>query len=91
VFHHAIPATAAMAVGAAGALRGTLLDEVTRPRSNGDVLIAHPQGTVTVTAQPAAPGEGAAEPGGGDEAMTLASVGIARTARIILEGTARVG
>ena len=91
VFHHAIPATAAMAVGAAGALGGTLLDEFTRPRSNGDVLIAHPQGTVTVTAQPTMPGDGAAEPCGDDEAVALASVGIARTARVILEGTARVG
>lgn len=71
VFHHAIPVTAAIALGGASALGGTLLDECADPTPDGDLLISQPQGTVTTTAR-ASQGR-------------VQSAGIARNARIVAD------
>lgn len=75
VFHHAVPVTVALALGSAAALTGTVLDAVLPVPAPGEVTIRHPKGTVTVTA----------ETRGVD---SLATAGLARTARIVLTGTA---
>lgn len=76
IFHHAIPVTGALALGAAMELGGTVIDDVFTYESKGDFVISQPSGLVTVTAS--AHGDG------------LDSVGLARTARIILKGSAFV-
>ncbi|WP_129660564.1 PrpF domain-containing protein [Rothia uropygialis] len=77
VFHHAIPVTGALALGAVAALGGTLLDEFVAQDPNGDLLIQQPQGLVTTTAH--------------THQGHLKSAGIARTARIIMDGFAYSG
>jgi 2-methylaconitate cis-trans-isomerase PrpF len=77
VFHHAVPVTVALALGSAAALGGTVLDAVLPAAPAGETTIRHPKGTVTVTAEPRDEG-------------SLATAGLARTARIILTGTAFV-
>jgi len=72
--HHALPATGILALGGAIALGGTVAD---RPAASETVL-RHPKGTVTVSAAVSA---------SGDE---LEWVALARTARIIMDGTARI-
>ncbi|WP_129358322.1 MULTISPECIES: PrpF domain-containing protein [Micrococcaceae] len=72
VLHHAIPVTGALALGAAAALGGTLLDEFVARAPSGDLVIQQPQGLVTTTAH--------------THQDHLKSAGIARTARIIMDG-----
>ncbi|WP_165313084.1 PrpF domain-containing protein [Rothia halotolerans] len=77
VFHHAVPVTVALALGSAAALGGTVLDAVLPAEPPGETTIRHPKGTVTVTAETREDG-------------SLVTAGLARTARIVLTGTAFV-
>ncbi|MDN6386067.1 MAG: hypothetical protein L0J86_00045 [Corynebacterium sp.] len=74
VVHHAVPATAALALGSAAALPGTVMDAVLPGGTQAETTIRHPKGTVTVLAETA---DG-----------VLVSAGMARTARTIMTGTA---
>ncbi|MGP9722889.1 PrpF domain-containing protein [Corynebacterium sp. AOP40-9SA-29] len=74
VVHHAIPATAALALGSAAAMPGTVMDAVLPDGTRSETTIRHPKGTVTVLAETS---DGA-----------LVSAGMARTARTIMTGTA---
>lgn len=74
VVHHAVPATAALALGSAAALPGTVMDAVLPGGPQAETTIRHPKGTVTVLAEVF---DG-----------TLVSAGMARTARTIMTGTA---
>lgn len=76
VFHHAVPVTVALALGSAAALTGTVMDTVLSAVTEGETTIRHPKGTVTVLAETS---DGA-----------LVSAGVARTARIIMKGTAHL-
>lgn len=76
VFHHAVPVTVALALGSAAVLTGTVMDAVLPGAPEQETTIRHPKGTVTVLAE-TADGE-------------LLSAGVARTARVIMKGTAYV-
>ncbi len=78
-FHHAVPMTGALCIGAAAGLAGTVVHHVTRP-SAGDggqvVRIEHPKGAVEATVEI-----------DGDHVV---SAGVVRTARRLLTGTAHL-
>ena len=50
VLHHAIPGTSAVALGAAAAIPGTLVNEIATPGSDARIRLGHPSGTVSVGA-----------------------------------------
>jgi 2-methylaconitate cis-trans-isomerase PrpF len=72
--HHALPMTAALCLGAAAALPGTVPSAVRRP-GTGPLRIRHPKGVVVVTADVSASGP------------EVRSVGVVRTARRLMSGT----
>ncbi|WP_291479696.1 PrpF domain-containing protein [Corynebacterium sp.] len=74
VFHHAVPVTVALALGSAAVLTGTVMDAVLPGPPERETTLRHPKGTVTVLA----------ETSGGE----LLSAGVARTARVVMKGTA---
>jgi 2-methylaconitate cis-trans-isomerase PrpF len=74
--HHALPMTAALCLGAAAAMPGTVASALRRPGA-GPLRIRHPKGVVVVTADV-----------GGDGAQQVRSVGVVRTARRLMAGTA---
>lgn len=80
-FHHAVPMTGALCIGAAARLAGTVVHHVTRP-APGDgagsvVRIEHPKGAVEATVEIDGDGH-------------VASAGVVRTARRLMTGTAHV-
>lgn len=79
-FHHAVPMTGALCIGAAARLAGTVVHHVTRPEGDGAgsvVRIEHPKGAVEATV----------EIDGDDH---VASAGVVRTARRLMTGTAHL-
>jgi hypothetical protein len=51
MLHHAIPGTAAVALAAAAAIPGTLVNAITSERSEGRIRFGHPSGTIAVGAE----------------------------------------
>jgi len=77
-FHHALPATSALCAAAAAALRGTVPHRFARGLSDrGVVRIRHPKGVVEATVRR-------------DPAGQVSAVGLVRTARRLMDGTAYV-
>lgn len=82
-FHHAVPMTGALCIGAAARLAGTVVHHVTRPPADATagagsvVRIEHPKGAVEATV----------EIDGDDH---VASAGVVRTARRLMTGIAHV-
>jgi 2-methylaconitate isomerase len=72
--HHALPMTAALCLGAAAAVPGTVASRLRRPGS-GPLRIRHPKGVVVVTADV-----------GGPDGREVRSVGVVRTARRLMSG-----
>ena len=81
-FHHALPMTAALCLAAAVGIPGTLPAALAPPRDDttGDleIRIAHPKGTAVVRTHIDRV----------DDDPTVTSVGVTRTARRLLAGTA---
>jgi 2-methylaconitate cis-trans-isomerase PrpF len=72
--HHALPMTAALCLGAAAAVPGTVASALRRP-GPGPLRIRHPKGVVVVTADV-----------GGPDGREVRSVGVVRTARRLMTG-----
>lgn len=79
-FHHAVPMTGALCLGAAARLTGTVPRKILDTTAGYRIVIGHPKGTVVVTAD-TFEGPGGAEVG---------SVGVVRTARRLMSGTVNV-
>lgn len=77
VVHHAFTGTGLMAAAAAAALPGTVFDRVGGIRPDG-VRLAHPKGVVPLTADVVP----------GDPQPVVRSVGMSRTARLLMSGLA---
>lgn len=78
--HHAMMGTAAVAIGTAAAIEGTLVNIAAGGGNISEVNFGHPSGTLKVGAQ--------AEQLNGSWQVTKASM--SRSARILMEGTVRV-
>src|SRR5205085_951302 len=78
--HHAMMGTAAVAIGTAAAIPGTLVSLAAGGRAHEAVRFGHPSGTLRVGAQ--------AEQTGGDWTVTKAVM--SRSSRVLMEGAVRV-
>ena len=78
--HHAMMGTAAVAIGTAAAIPGTLVNLAAGGGKRDAVTFGHPSGTLRVGAE-------AAQNGG---QWTASKVIMSRSARIIMEGWVRV-
>jgi probable AcnD-accessory protein PrpF len=78
--HHAMTGTGGVAIAAAAAIPGTLVQKTMRPASNGRIRFGHPSGTLSVGA------EARAEDGRWIVSKALMS----RSARRLMEGWVRV-
>jgi 2-methylaconitate cis-trans-isomerase PrpF len=78
--HHAMMGTAAVAIGTAAAIEGTLVNRAAGGGSRDEVTFAHPSGILTVgaEAQPAA------------DNWKVSKVIMSRSARVLMEGYVRV-
>jgi 2-methylaconitate cis-trans-isomerase PrpF len=78
--HHAMMGTAAVAIGTAAAIPGTLVSLAAGGRAHDAVRFGHPSGTLRVGAE--------ARQDGGDWVVTKAVM--SRSARVLMEGWVRV-
>lgn len=78
--HHAMMGTAAVAIGTAAAIPGTLVNLAAGGETRSEVTFGHPSGTLKVGAQ--------AVPSGNN--WQVAKVSMSRSARILMEGQVRV-
>ena len=78
--HHAMMGTAAVAIGTAAAIDGTLVNLAAGGGKRNKVTFAHPSGTLTVGAEAHASGNN----------WQVAKVSMSRSARILMEGNVRV-
>ncbi len=88
--HHACPITTALCTAAAARTAGTLPFAFARVVDPGTVRISHPRGALTVTVR-TSDGEASANgggSGGSGGSGKIVSVGVLRTARRLLAGTA---
>lgn len=76
-FHHAVPVTGAICLAAGALLKGTIPFETATVGGQGTVRIEHPKGYVEATVTLS-----------GDPRRPVESVGLIRTARRLMEGTA---
>lgn len=78
--HHAMMGTAAVAIGTAAAIQGTLVNQAAGGKERNTVCFGHPSGTLKVGAE--------AQKIEGEWSVTKAIM--SRSARVIMEGTVRV-
>ncbi len=78
--HHAMMGTAAVAIGTAAAIPGTLVTRAAGGEARGQVRFGHPSGTLRVGAE-------ACEQ---DGAWTVTKALMSRSARVLMEGAVRV-
>lgn len=78
--HHAMMGTAAVAIGTAAAIPGTLVNLAAGGGERESVTFGHPSGTLKVGAQA----------GSGDGKWTVKKVIMSRSARVLMEGWVRV-
>jgi hypothetical protein len=78
--HHAMMGTAAVAIGTAAAIKGTLVNIAAGGEARSEVTFGHPSGTLTVG--------GEARPVGNNWQVT--KVSMSRSARVLMEGNVRV-
>ncbi len=78
--HHAMMGTAAVAIGTAAAIPGTLVNNAAGGGKKDDVIFGHPSGTLKVGAQAVKV----------DGCWTVNKVVMSRSARILMEGWVRV-
>lgn len=79
--HHAMMGTAAVAIGAAAAIPGTLVNEAAGGGERQVVRFGHPSGTLRVGAEARA---------GSDGSWTVTKAIMSRSARVLMEGHVRV-
>ena len=78
--HHAMMGTAAVAIGTAAAIQGTLVNLAAGGGKRSEVSFAHPSGTLTVGAEALQT----------ETNWQVAKVSMSRSARILMEGVVRV-
>lgn len=78
--HHAMMGTAAVAIGTAAAIPGTLVNLAAGGGDRASVTFGHPSGTLKV----------GAEAGQADGNWTVNKVSMSRSARVLMEGTVRI-
>lgn len=78
--HHAMMGTAAVAIGTAAAIPGTIVNQAAGGKESNSICFGHPSGTLTVGAQ--------ANKNQGTWQVT--NVSMSRSARVLMEGTVRV-
>ena len=78
--HHAMMGTAAVAIGTAGAISGTLVNQAAGGGDKASVTFGHPSGTLKVGAQASQQ----------DDGWQVNKVIMSRSARILMEGWVRV-
>jgi 2-methylaconitate isomerase len=78
--HHAMMGTAAVAIGAAAAIPGTLINLATGEGNRKTVTFGHPSGTLTVGAETALENDN----------WIVEKVSMSRSARILMEGWVRI-
>ncbi len=78
--HHAMMGTAAVAIGAAAAIPGTLVNLAAGGEERGSVCFGHPSGTLRVGAEARREGD----------AWSITKVSMNRSARVLMEGWVRV-
>jgi probable AcnD-accessory protein PrpF len=78
--HHAMMGTAAVAIGAAAAIPGTLVNEAAGGGERDAVVFGHPSGTLKVGAQASQV----------NEQWTVDKAIMSRTARVLMEGWVRI-
>src|SRR6185369_12757912 len=81
--HHAMMGTAAVAIGTAAAIPGTLVSLAAGGGERESVRFGHPSGTLRVGAE-------AVQEGGAGGAWRVTQAVMSRSARILMEGTVRV-
>ena len=80
LLHHAMMGTAAVAIGTAAAIPGTLINQLLGGEVRESVTFGHPSGTLTV----------GAEANQNDDNWQVETVSMSRSARILMEGFVRV-
>lgn len=78
--HHAMMGTAAVAIGAAAAIPGTVVNEVAQTATLGSVTFGHPSGTLKVGATASQTPQG----------WQIDKVSMSRSARVLMEGQVRI-
>ena len=78
--HHAMMGTAAVAIGTAAAIPGTLVNLAAGGGERESVVFGHPSGTLKVGAEAAQV----------NEAWTVKKVSMSRSARVLMEGSVRI-
>jgi len=78
--HHAMTGTGGVAIAAAAAIPGTLVQKTMRAASNGRIRFGHPSGTLSVGAEAVAQGE----------QWTVSKALMSRSARRLMEGWVRI-
>jgi probable AcnD-accessory protein PrpF len=78
--HHAMTGTGGVAIAAAAAVPGTLVERTARKKSDGRIRFGHPSGTLTVGAEARAEGK----------QWIVSKALMSRTARRLMEGWVRV-
>ncbi len=78
--HHAMMGTAAVAIGTAAAIPGTLVNLAAGGGERESVVFGHPSGTLKVGAEAALV----------NEAWTVNKVSMSRSARVLMEGSVRI-
>ncbi len=78
--HHAMMGTAAVAIGTAAAIPGTLVNLAAGSGERESVTFGHPSGTLKVGAQALVH----------DNEWTVTKVSMSRSARVLMEGTVRI-
>ncbi|MDC2888198.1 2-methylaconitate cis-trans isomerase PrpF [Psychrosphaera sp. 1_MG-2023] len=80
--HHAMMGTAAVAIGAAAAIPGTIVNLASSSTTDTSVTFGHPSGTLKVGAE--------ANLDNVTKKWQIAKVSMSRSARILMEGTVRI-
>ena len=83
--HHAMMGTAAVAIGTAAAIPGTLVNTAAGGGERESVVFGHPSGTLKVGAKTVPP-----DPERSDSEWQVERVSMSRSARVLMEGWVRV-
>lgn len=78
--HHAMMGTAAVAIGTAAAIPGTIVNQASGGKESNSICFGHPSGTLTVGAQA----------NNNQGTWQVTNVSMSRSARVLMEGTVRV-
>jgi 2-methylaconitate cis-trans-isomerase PrpF len=78
--HHAMMGTAAVAIGTAAAIPGTLVNTAAGGGERNQVVFGHPSGTLKVGAEAALI----------DEQWQVSKASMSRSARVLMEGWVRI-